>query len=106
MSEAIAAEAALVNRQLALSAPPEAIWNGWRKIGQPCGHDGELRDLPQHQSLGRRQGEPQRVQRRHQLRSVVGRPELPAGRICWPIGRWRPRYGEPPVHPAKVLAAG
>jgi creatinine amidohydrolase len=30
----IEAEAALVNRQLALSAPPEAIWNGWRKIGQ------------------------------------------------------------------------
>jgi len=30
----IEAEAALANRQLELSAPPDAIWNGWRKIGQ------------------------------------------------------------------------
>ena len=30
----IEAEAALVNRQLALSAPPGAIWNGWRNIGK------------------------------------------------------------------------
>ena len=30
----LAAEAALVNRQLALSAPPGGIWTAWRKIGQ------------------------------------------------------------------------
>ena len=30
----IDAEAALVNRQMALSAPKEKIWNGWRNIGK------------------------------------------------------------------------
>ena len=30
----IEAEAALVNRQLTLSAPPATIWNGWRNIGK------------------------------------------------------------------------
>jgi creatinine amidohydrolase len=30
----IEAEAALVNRQMALSAPPSNIWNGWRNIGK------------------------------------------------------------------------
>jgi creatinine amidohydrolase len=30
----IEAEAALVNRQLVSSAPPGAIWNGWRNIGK------------------------------------------------------------------------
>jgi len=30
----IDAEAALVNRQMALSAPPAEIWNGWRNIGK------------------------------------------------------------------------
>jgi creatinine amidohydrolase len=29
----IEAEAALVNRQMALSAPPAAIWSGWRNMG-------------------------------------------------------------------------